>query len=68
MAGQLGCALDPEGVYVRVSEAGLTSVPNVYAVGEMTGESQQAILAAASGTRAGTALNNALIFDGCAAV
>ena len=51
--------------YVQVNEVGLTSVPNVYAVGDMTGPFQQAILAAASGTRAATALNNDLILRSC---
>ena len=59
---ELGCALSPDGVYVKVSETGLTSVPGVYAVGEMTGPFHQAILAAASGTRAATALNHELVF------
>lgn len=67
LAAQLGCAFAPDGVYVQVNEAGLTSVPNVYAVGDMTGPLQQAILAAASGTRAAAALNNELIFRSCAA-
>ncbi|OGX88137.1 hypothetical protein BEN47_09725 [Hymenobacter lapidarius] len=62
LAAQLGCAFTPDGVYVQANEAGLTSVPNVYAVGDMTGPYQQAILAAASGTRAAATLNNELIF------
>jgi thioredoxin reductase len=50
---------------VSVNDAGQTSVPNVYAVGDMTGPYQQAILAAASGTRAATFLNNELILQDC---
>jgi thioredoxin reductase len=67
LATQLGCALTPDGVYVHANEAGLTSVPGVYAVGDMTGPFQQALLAAASGTRAAAALNNELIFRSCVA-
>lgn len=67
LAAQLGCTFAPDGVYVQVNETGLTSVPGVYAVGDMTGPFQQAILAAASGTRAAAALNNELIFRGSAA-
>lgn len=67
LAAQLGCAFSPEGVFVQVTEAGLTSVPGVYAVGDMTGPFQQAILAAASGTRAAAALNYELIFREMAA-
>ena len=62
LPAQLGCAFGPDGVYVQVSETGRTSVPGVYAVGEMTGPFHQAILAAASGTRAATALNHELVF------
>ena len=58
LAAQLGCALAPDGLYVQVSEAGRTSVPDVYAVGDMTGPLQQALLAAAHGTRAAVALNH----------
>ncbi|WP_046244346.1 NAD(P)/FAD-dependent oxidoreductase [Hymenobacter terrenus] len=61
LAAQLGCDFTPDGMYVQVNETGLTSVPGVYAVGDMTGPFQQAILAAASGTRAAAALNNELI-------
>ena len=62
LAAQLGCAFTPDGVYVRVSETGLTTVPGVYAVGSMSGPFRQDILAAASGTRAATALNHELVF------
>ena len=68
LAAQLGCAFAADGVSVLVNESGQTNVPNVYAVGEMTGPDQQAIVAAASGTRAGTALNNAFIFSNAVAV
>lgn len=65
LAAQLGCAFTPDGVYVRADDTGRTSVPRVYAVGDMTGPFQQAILAAASGTRAAAALNNELILREC---
>ncbi|GAA4352407.1 NAD(P)/FAD-dependent oxidoreductase [Hymenobacter saemangeumensis] len=65
LATQLGCALTSDGVYVQVDETGLTSVPNVYAVGDMTGPLQQVIHAAASGARAAAALNNELILRSC---
>ncbi|HEX8330443.1 MAG TPA: NAD(P)/FAD-dependent oxidoreductase [Hymenobacter sp.] len=63
LAAQLGCAFSPDGTFVQVTETGLTSVPGVYAVGDMAGPLQQALLAAASGTRAAAALNNELIFS-----
>ena len=66
LATQLGCAFTPDGVYVQVSETGLTNVPGVYAVGEMTGPFHQAILAAASGARAATALHHELVFGSLA--
>jgi thioredoxin reductase len=65
LARQLGCDFTADDVYVSVNDAGQTSVPNVYAVGDMTGPYQQAILAAASGTRAATFLNNELILQDC---
>ena len=68
VAAQLGCAFTPDGVYVQVSETGLTTVPGVYAVGEMTGPFHQAILVAATGTRAATALHHELVFGSPALV
>ncbi|WP_426058372.1 NAD(P)/FAD-dependent oxidoreductase [Hymenobacter sp. B1770] len=65
LAKQLGCHFTADNVYVEVNDAGQTSVPNVFAVGDMTGPYQQAILAAASGTRAATFLNNELILQDC---
>lgn len=66
LPAQLGCALTPDGAYVRVDETGRTTVPGVYAVGGMTGPFHQAILAAASGTRAATALHHELVFGNLA--
>jgi thioredoxin reductase len=62
LAAQLGCEFTADGLYVQVSETGQTSVPNVYAAGDMTGPLQQVLQAAASGARAAAMLNNALIF------
>ncbi|WP_230288758.1 hypothetical protein [Deinococcus sp. 14RED07] len=46
-------------------ESGLTSVPGVYAAGDMIGE-QQVVLAAASGARAAAAINADLAFEDAA--
>lgn len=66
LALRLGCAMTEDGVHVRVDDAGQTSVPGVYAAGDMTGpvQQQQVILAAASGAKAAVMLNNAFVFDG----
>ena len=63
---QLGCARIERGplagVLLKVTpESGLTSVPGVYAAGDMIGE-QQVVLAAASGARAAAAINAELAF------
>jgi len=55
----LGVALDDAG-YVRVDDMLETSLPGVYAGGDLITPMQGAILAAASGTRAAAALNHAL--------
>ncbi|GAA5441732.1 NAD(P)/FAD-dependent oxidoreductase [Deinococcus caeni] len=67
---QLGCArIDAgplAGVLLKVTpESGLTSVPGVYAAGDMIGE-QQVVLAAASGARAAAAINAELAFGDAA--
>jgi len=54
LAAALGCELDDEG-YVAVNSKGLTSVPGVYAVGDLTPELQLVSVAAASGVVAGVA-------------
>ncbi|WP_162243145.1 NAD(P)/FAD-dependent oxidoreductase [Deinococcus sp. Leaf326] len=63
---QLGCARIDRGPLAGVllavtPETGLTSVPGVYAAGDMIGE-QQVVLAAASGARAAAAINADLCF------
>jgi thioredoxin reductase len=55
----LDVALD-DGGYVRVDDMLETSLPGVYAGGDLITPMQGAILAAASGTRAAAALNHAL--------
>ncbi|CAN5329454.1 NAD(P)/FAD-dependent oxidoreductase [soil metagenome] len=57
LAAALGCELDDEG-YVAVNGKGLTSVPGVYAVGDLTPELQLVSVAAASGVVAGVACSH----------
>ncbi|MGB8651989.1 MAG: NAD(P)/FAD-dependent oxidoreductase [Mycobacteriales bacterium] len=52
LAVALGCALDPDG-YVAVDAQGQTSVPGVYAAGDLVPGLQLVQVAAASGTVAG---------------
>jgi thioredoxin reductase len=54
LAELLGCALDDEG-YVSVNDCGQTSVPGVYAAGDLTPGLQLTLVAAASGVVAGVA-------------
>jgi len=54
LALSLGCDLDDEG-YIAVNSKGLTSVPGVYAVGDVTAQLQLVSVAAASGVVAGVA-------------
>lgn len=54
LAKQLGCDLDDEG-YVAVNSKGLTSVPGVYAAGDLTPQLQLVSVAASSGVVAGVA-------------
>jgi thioredoxin reductase len=59
----LGLALDPQG-YVQVDAASFeTSLPGVYAAGDLTTPVQGAVLAAAAGMRAAAALNHALTVE-----
>ena len=52
LAEGLGCALDEEG-YVAVDHEGQTTVPGVYAAGDLTPGMQLSLVAAASGVVAG---------------
>jgi thioredoxin reductase len=54
LATSLGCALDDEG-YVVVNSKGLTTVPGVYAAGDVVPGLQLAAVAAAAGVTAGVA-------------
>ena len=58
----LGLALDPGG-YVRVDEHRQTSVPGIYAAGDLTTSAQSALLAAASGFQAAAMLNHELTLE-----
>jgi thioredoxin reductase len=59
LVGRLGLALDDAG-YVRVSEREETSVPGIYAAGDLTTPVQGAMVAAAAGVRAAWAINHEL--------
>lgn len=54
LARSLGCELDEEG-YLAVNSKGLTSVPGVYAAGDLTPGLQLVAVASASGVVAGVA-------------
>ena len=60
---QLGCTLSDDGAQVVVDEMGQTSVPGVYAAGDMVSPMHAVILAAASGMKAGAMLNNGMIIE-----
>lgn len=66
LAAQLGCAVlgsgPMSGIWLSVQlQSGLTSVPGIYAAGDLIGE-QWVSFAVASGSRAGAALNAELCF------
>ncbi len=58
---QLGCVHD--GHHLRVTETGETTVPGVYAAGDLTGPPQYVVAAASKGTLTAIALNTALIHE-----
>ncbi len=59
----LGVALDAKG-YVQVDEMTReTSIPGIYAAGDLTTQAQSAILSAAAGMRAAAMLNHALTLE-----
>lgn len=60
---QLGCALSDNGSLVVADEMGRTSVPGVYAAGDMTSPMPAVIIAAASGTKAAAMLNHELVME-----
>ncbi|MFE2556278.1 NAD(P)/FAD-dependent oxidoreductase [Streptomyces sp. NPDC059352] len=61
---QLGAALreTPFGEFVTVDETGRTSVPGVWAAGNVTGPQEQVVNAVSRGYRAGAAINGELRF------
>jgi thioredoxin reductase len=68
VAGQLGCAIDdgPLGQIVRTDAMKLTSVPDVWAVGDITRGFHNVTFAVADGVMAGTAAHRALVFPAAA--
>lgn len=64
LAEQLGCAIEdgPTGPLMTVDILGLTSVPGVYAAGDMVSRMPNATIASASGVLAGAAAHQSLIF------
>jgi pyruvate/2-oxoglutarate dehydrogenase complex dihydrolipoamide dehydrogenase (E3) component len=52
----------PLGPMVRVDDANMTTVPGVYAAGDVARQPSNAMLAAADGVRAGSAVSQSLIF------
>ncbi|WP_102958907.1 NAD(P)/FAD-dependent oxidoreductase [Mangrovicella endophytica] len=64
IAEQLGCALDdgPLGPVIRTDASRLTSVPGVYAAGDIARVPHSATFAAADGVCAGTSLHQSLVF------
>ncbi|GGL19507.1 NAD(P)/FAD-dependent oxidoreductase [Deinococcus radiotolerans] len=64
LAEQLGCAFEegPQGVWIQTDASRQTTVPGVYAAGDLTSRGGNASLAAADGVLAGVSLHQALIF------
>lgn len=69
IAERLGCALDdgPFGPVIRTDAAKLTSVPGVYAAGDIARAPHNASWAAADGVTAGVSLHQSLVFEPLAA-
>ena len=69
IAERLGCALDdgPFGPVIRTDAAKLTTVPGVYAAGDIARAPHNASWAAADGATAGISLHQALVFEPLAA-
>ncbi|MFE1270083.1 NAD(P)/FAD-dependent oxidoreductase [Streptomyces sp. NPDC058758] len=57
----------PFGPFVKVDETGRTSVPGVWAAGNVTGPTEQVVNAAGAGYRAGTVINAELLMGDLAA-
>lgn len=69
IAEQLGCVLDegPFGPVIRTDAAKMTSVPGVYAAGDIARVPHNASWAAADGVTAGVFLHQSLVFEPLAA-
>jgi thioredoxin reductase len=62
MVERLGLAVDEQG-YLRVSPQGETSIPGIYAAGDLTTPMQAAVMSAAAGALVGGALNHGLALE-----
>ncbi|MNT62427.1 hypothetical protein D3C72_2001470 [compost metagenome] len=64
LAEQLGCAFDdgPMGPYLRTDANKMTTVPGVYAAGDLTLMRHNATLASAEGVLAGVSAHQAMVF------
>lgn len=64
IAEQLGCEMEdgPSGPFIRTDAMKLTSVPDVYAAGDITRAMHNVTFASADGVMAGTALHRSLVF------
>lgn len=60
IANQLGCTLDDEG-YLDVDRGQETSVPGIYAAGDITGHPHLVVSAAAEGVRAALTIHRSLL-------
>jgi thioredoxin reductase len=65
IAEQLGCAFDegPAGPLIRTDELKLTTVPGVYAAGDVARPMPNATWASSDGVTAGVAMHRAMVFD-----
>lgn len=68
IAGQLGCALEdgPFGPIIRTDSMKMTSVPGLYAAGDIASARHNATFASADGVMAGASVHHALIFGAAA--
>jgi thioredoxin reductase len=66
LAQALGCRIEtgPTGPWIATDDWGLTSVPGVYAAGDIAFPMHNASLALASGVRAGVGVHRSLVFGG----
>ena len=62
IARQLGCEVDDQG-FVKVNSMQQTTIPNVYAVGDIATDRHYVVLAAASGALAAISIYERLLKD-----